>query len=554
MKTLFRLLALLPLIALCPLAEAAYDFVAIGSMSTSRQWHTATLLANGKVLVTGGQGDSGNSLTSVQLYDPASGLWSTTGSLANARCSHTATLLGNGKVLVAGGLVNNSSFLSSAELYDPATGGWSTTGSMATASAGHTASLLKNGKVLIAGGVEAWLDGGDMDYLTSAELYDSTTGLWITTGSMAIDRAGHTATLLNNGKVLVAGGADLSSAELYNAPPDLRDSDGDGLINYDEEWIYHTNPYNSDTNGNGIGDGLEAAFGGDLLSLRVGRLVQFDLTKLGISGTMKLVGTLPAGLTFNAKTGIISGKITGKAGSYPLNLQFLSGKTVLQSIALPLVIAVYPSGLAGTFQGLLEDGQGQPEGLISLKVTAPGVWTATLDFAGSSKVLSAKGSFSLDPTQEAVDLTIPFSAATTVHLHLDPNSALVSGDYPQGSIRGFRMASGGELPTQATNLSVMFDHGAQDGYSAPAGKGWASGSLAKTGAISLSGQLGDARTFTATLSLSATGQAIIWLRPYLNKSSYFGGIVSLRETGLLANPSESSLEEGLWWSRTPDSK
>ncbi len=129
---------LLLLAAWLPQAKGANDFVPTGSMASTRQGHTATLLANGKVLVFGNG-------TTAELYDPATGLWSTTGSLTYSRGGPTATLLPNGKVLVTGG----GSF---AELYDPATGRWSTTGSLANGRSSHTATLLANGKVLVAGG------------------------------------------------------------------------------------------------------------------------------------------------------------------------------------------------------------------------------------------------------------------------------------------------------------------------------------------------------------------------------------------------------------------
>jgi N-acetylneuraminic acid mutarotase len=138
-----------------------------------------------------------------------------TGSLATARQDHTATLLPNGKVLVAGGYTggNNGVDLASAELYDPASGAWTATGSLALARSFHSATLLPNGEVLVVGGYSQ---------ISSAELYDPASGTWTATGSLAAGRYGHTATLLPNGKVLVTGGFSgtnfdvLSSAELYD--------------------------------------------------------------------------------------------------------------------------------------------------------------------------------------------------------------------------------------------------------------------------------------------------------------------------------------------------
>ncbi len=181
-----------------------------GSLATTRYSHTATLLPNGKVLVTGG--NNGGTLASAELYDPASGTWTATGSMATARQDHTATLLPNGKVLVVGGY-NGSSYVASAELYDPASGTWTATGSLETARYLHTATLLPNGKVLVAGGING-------SPLASSELYDPTSGTWTATGSLETARYLHTATLLPNGKVLVAagtiGGSSLASAQLYD--------------------------------------------------------------------------------------------------------------------------------------------------------------------------------------------------------------------------------------------------------------------------------------------------------------------------------------------------
>ena len=142
-----------------------------GSLNTARAAHTATLLPNGDVLVAGGQDASGNALASAELYNPTTGSWTVTGSMATARKSHTATLLANGEVLVVGGLGNNNPqapCLASGELYDPSTGRWSSTGSMAATRFLHGATLLQNGRVLVAGGNICWGYSGGSSPGTSA--------------------------------------------------------------------------------------------------------------------------------------------------------------------------------------------------------------------------------------------------------------------------------------------------------------------------------------------------------------------------------------------------
>jgi N-acetylneuraminic acid mutarotase len=186
-------------------------FVSNSPLTFAREQHTATLLPDGKVLVAGGYGNVGR-LSSVELYDPAIGIWTSTGALAAERHGHTATLLPDGKVLVVGGFGQNGS-LSSVELYDPAAGEWIAAVPLRTAHRWHTATLLSNGRVLVAGGY------GSNGVTNSAELYNPATRTWTATGTMTAGRIGHTATLLANGKVLVAGGYGagfLASAEIYD--------------------------------------------------------------------------------------------------------------------------------------------------------------------------------------------------------------------------------------------------------------------------------------------------------------------------------------------------
>jgi len=191
-----------------------------GSMTTPRASHTTTLLPDGKVLTVGGYDANGNAITSSELYDPATGVWTSTGPIAHARYRHTASLLPNGKVMICGGTAAASPWpstaMSSAELYDPTTGSWSDIASMYGDRTKHAATLLADGKVLVDG-------GNDMhsDILNSAEVYDPATGFWSMAGSMTQARRYHTTALLPDGKVLAAGGQGdggptLASAELYN--------------------------------------------------------------------------------------------------------------------------------------------------------------------------------------------------------------------------------------------------------------------------------------------------------------------------------------------------
>lgn len=144
-----------------------------------RVFHTATLLPNGLVLVTGGrQGMTQRVSATAELYDFATGTWTYTGAMTTARAGHTATLLANGMVLVTGGYDQTARVLSSSELYNPATGTWSLTGNFGQARFDHTATLLPNGMVLLAGGVSPALEP-----LKTAILYNTATGSWTKTGA-----------------------------------------------------------------------------------------------------------------------------------------------------------------------------------------------------------------------------------------------------------------------------------------------------------------------------------------------------------------------------------
>ncbi|WP_437602871.1 kelch repeat-containing protein [Sorangium sp. So ce590] len=197
----------------------------VDPLRTARHSHTATLLQDGRVLVAAGDGGDGAAhpggfVDITEVFDPDSGTWRVVGPIGQVRIGHTATLLPDGRVLVAGGyayLDGQSSEIRSlkhAELFDPISGTWQPVIPMNTARHKHTATLLENGKVVVAGGRNQ--DG----YLDSAELFDPASGRWLPLGPMLAPRQSHTATLLLNGQVLVAGGygpdGTLDGAEVFD--------------------------------------------------------------------------------------------------------------------------------------------------------------------------------------------------------------------------------------------------------------------------------------------------------------------------------------------------
>ena len=209
-------------------SPATGSFSPAGSLAEDRMMHSATLLPDGRVLVIGGQGWSGDwhvQLASVELWDEATQTFTGTGPLVEARSGHTATLLLDGRVLVVGG-PGSEGILAPAELRDPVTGVFTEIVSLSRVGTGHTATLLRDGRVLLVGGIPFAIgDAAAASDPASAELWDPVTDAVSPAGVLGEARARHTATLLPDGRVLVIGGESLvdgaytalGSAELWDA-------------------------------------------------------------------------------------------------------------------------------------------------------------------------------------------------------------------------------------------------------------------------------------------------------------------------------------------------
>src|SRR6476620_7586403 len=190
-------------------ASSSSQVEQLGLLAVPRTRHAATALADGRVLITGGRDGAGAIVATAEVFDPANQTSTAVGVLNIARIDHTATRLVDGRVLIAGG-TGLTGALTSVEIFDPANPGAGfqmLSATMGTARARHTATLLSDGTVLIAGG----------DVAGTAEIFNPTTETFSSTLlAMAAPRIGHTATLFSDDSVLLAGG-DTDSMEYFSS-------------------------------------------------------------------------------------------------------------------------------------------------------------------------------------------------------------------------------------------------------------------------------------------------------------------------------------------------
>jgi hypothetical protein len=259
------------------------------------------LLADGRVLLV-------ICCTAEQVYDPVSATFAFTGAMTNVYPDGFASALpATGKFLVTGGFLEETNTPSAgACLYDSVTGTFAATGNMTTPRYYHTAAALGDGTVLIAGGE---VSGHILLVTASAELYDPATGTFSPTGDMTTARMSHTATLLLDGTVLIAGGGT-ASAEIYHparsVPAPALFSIGDDAEGQGAVWDAITGQVASSAN---------PAFAGEALSMYTTSLVESGV----IPPQVAIGGRLSEILYF--------GDAPGYPGYYQVNFRMPSGVT-----------------------------------------------------------------------------------------------------------------------------------------------------------------------------------------------------------------------------------
>ena len=212
-------------------------------MLQPRTKHASSILTDGRVIVVGGINSSGT-LSSAEIYDPVLQHWTSSGESLLPRIGHSVTALKNGMILVVGGKIpieksNQNSLLlcensneappsagvtkgyrckdgaaALTEIYDPTNNSWKESSSLLAPRWGHTATLLEDGRVLVAGGTNNYSS------VVESEIFDPNTETWVSAGEMLYERTGHTASLLSDGRVLIAGGftyVPISYSEIYDA-------------------------------------------------------------------------------------------------------------------------------------------------------------------------------------------------------------------------------------------------------------------------------------------------------------------------------------------------
>jgi N-acetylneuraminic acid mutarotase len=275
----------------CELFDPSGTMTSTGPLITARFEHTAATLEDGSVLVIGGidDGGSGHATSLCEVYDVASGTWSSTASLPSPLLGNTATVLSSGKVLVAGGAPGIALAEANCEIYDPGLRSWTSTGSLNIPRASHAATLLPSGQVVASGG-GVGLEG---TAIGSSEIYDPISNSWTLLGNLMAPRYAHTSILLANGQVLLVGGFGVNGGWWMTSTPGITDCELTAVAL------------------GGVPSAQAAPVIGGPLSVSgfTFQPFRYQIIASGLPTSYSALG-LPLGLTLDSTTGFISGTPT----------------------------------------------------------------------------------------------------------------------------------------------------------------------------------------------------------------------------------------------------
>ena len=427
-----------------------------GSLNVARYNAAAIRLVNGQALIAGGSNEF-NPLSSAELYDPSTGSFTqTSGALGTARSSPVATLLNNGLVLVTGGSTCEGPTCPTnmAELYSAATNAFQyTSGAMSVHRVGHTATLLTDSQVVLAGGNSS-CQTDPCTTESSTETYDPTSGTFSTSQGMTTARTGHTATLLSNGSVLLVGGiasgTTVASIELYQ-PGRFTPA---GLVSI------AVTPVKSST---GVGQTEQFTATGTFSDGSTSTLqsVVWGSSNSTVASINNAVSS--AGFAFGLSAG--STTITATAGT-------ISGSTTL-TIQLPSISAISPtSGAYGTQLTISGVNLGSEQG--SGNITIAGAVASVLSWSNSSIVVPLPGLANpgVEPvvvntaegtTSNSASFTvIPSIASLSPSFGPVGTVVTVNGDnFGSSGVVTFDGLTAGTLSWSPTSLSVVVPGGLQ---------------------------------------------------------------------------------------------
>jgi hypothetical protein len=411
-------------------------FTSVTPMNSGRWLHNSVALTNGTVMVLGGSTPNANTTASTEIFDPAAnggaGGWTTIG--APGRSLATVTLLPDGRVMLVGGQnerqgndptttpATSQSVSRTTHLYDPATGTWTDGPPLATARYSHSTVLLTNGKLLVAGGVGPQNIGGRTS-LASAEIYDPVANAWTPAGSMNVPRVNFGMITLPNGKVLAIGGSSNSNNTPLLATTEIYDPDAN-------TWAYTSNGTAQTTLS-------EQKFHLSPILLSTGEVVVAGGSTGGGTSSSAVEVFDPASQNWSPLTPLATARTQHFPVALPDGKFVLLGGHVPNSLLGGLAAAGAPGGVPGAleiYDTLANGGQGATVPTANAFFKTEGRVNAGAAVLPSGKVLLAAGS--LDSTTGASTSEIYDPATDT----LTVGPALTTG---QGAgVLGVSLANG----------------------------------------------------------------------------------------------------------------